>query len=270
LLTLNAFALNLVFGLLDVINVSQGALLILGAYIGFTIAQIYGLGYWLTLPILLASSLLIGLALGGTIIKPIIGQPEASILLTYGLALALIEVIKITWGLVPYSFPTPRELPATIIVGTFSFPLYKIFVAFVGALIIFIFWYFIERTNLGIIIRAGLEDRRMVEALGINILNIQLLTITLAVLMSFTAGYLVAPLIGVHYPIAWDFMLLSFVTVVIGGLGYLFGSIVSSFIISTAVNLISQISPPMANVIIFLLMFAILAFSPRGVLGKGR
>ena len=131
-------------------------------------------------------------------------------------------------------------------------------------------WYILKRTNLGMIVRAGLENRKMVEALGINIVNIQSITFALGVTLAGLGGLIAAPIIGVHYPAAWDFLILSFVVVVLGGLGYLPGTIIAGLIVAAANNIISQFSPPAANVAVFIVMFIILAISPRGVLGKGR
>jgi branched-chain amino acid transport system permease protein len=268
LLIITAIGLSFIFGLLDVINVACGAFVALGAYLGYTIAG--AMGYWLALFIVPVIGMVLGLLIGQTIIRPIIGWPTYSVLLTFGLALVVIEIIKIYWGLLGLPFSPPKELSVMIKIGDFSYPSYRIFLIAMGTFITLGLWYFLEKTNIGMIVRAGLENREMVMALGINITKVQVYIFAVGLAAASLGGLLSAPILGVQYEMAWEFMLASFVVVVLGGVGHLLGTVVSGIIISAVMNIVATVAPPMAKVAAFVLMFIALVLLPKGILGKGR
>jgi branched-chain amino acid transport system permease protein len=269
LFVLLATGLSLIFGLMTVVNFSHGALYMLGAYFGYTLIKHLGLSFWVALivaPIIVG---LLGLVIERVLIRPLYGRSiDDPLLLTFGLSLVLIEAVRLIWGKIGLTFDPPRGLAGAIDLGFGPFPIYRVFVIAVTALVLVGLWLFLEKTNVGLIIRAGSRDPLMVRALGFDLSRVWLLVFGLGVGLAGLAGILAAPMRGVYAEMGVTMVIESFVVVVVGGMGSLLGAIVSGLLIGQVVGLTTFFAPKLAEIMVFVFMAIVLLVRPSGLFGE--
>lgn len=265
-----ALGLAIIFGLMGVVNFAHGAFYALGAYMAFQTLTIFpGFGFYfalLTVPIVVG---LFGVIIEPYIIRPLYDRNLIySLLLTFGLMLAMHESIRLVWGTTPKNIGEPEYLDFTVWLGILNYPVYRLAVIVMTAVISIGIWLFLQRTNLGIVIRAATENRDMVRALGINISTVYTLVFGLGVGIAGIAGLLHAPLVSVYPEMGVNILIESFVVVVIGGLNSFKGAVFAGFLVGITSSLSFLIWPPMTDVVIFLLMAVFLIFRPQGMFGQ--
>lgn len=269
LYVLLALGLWIIFGLLTVVNFAHGAMYMWGAYAGVTTMAITG-NFWLAL---IVAPLVIGgygLIVEKSMIRPLYGRDiNYPLLLTFGLQFIMIEIIRIFWGTSDQPFQAPASLDMPIqIFGIFAFPAYRIFVIVVTIAICIALWLFLEKTNLGLIIKAGTRDSLMVKALGIDMGRIWWLVFGIGSALAGLAGILAAPIRSVYPEMGIATLVECFVVVVVGGMGSLQGAILSGIIMGEANSLTTLFYPQMADIVIFLVMAIVLLIRPSGLFGK--
>ena len=268
ILVLMAVGLSLIFGLMTVVNFSHGALYMLGAYVAFTI---FGLtkSFWLSLALAPLVVGTLGLLIQRFLIRRLYGRsPDDPLLLTFGLSLVLVEAVKVVWGKVGLTVDPPRDLAGAVNLGFMNFPVYRLFVVAVTALVLVGLWLFLEKTNVGLIIRAGTRDPLMVRALGIDLGRIWLLVFGLGIALAGLAGVLAAPMRGVYAEMGVEIIIECFVVVVVGGMGSLLGAIVAGLLIGEIVSLTTFFTPKLAEIVVFLVMAVVLLVRPSGLFGE--
>jgi branched-chain amino acid transport system permease protein len=262
-----AAGLTLIFGMLDIPNFAHGAFYALGAYVAYT-AMTHA-GFPLAL---LAAPLAVGLV--GIIIDALFIRRLAraghtyQILFTLGLVLIVQESIVLIWGPNPLSVEVPRGLTGGIALGIISFPYYRVFLAVVAALLIAAVWIVLERTKLGAVIRAGIEDPEMVDAIGYDVQRLFTLVFGIGVALAAIAGALILPLRGGQPAMGNELNALSFVVVVIGGLGSFAGAVVAGILVGLVQSLMSIVFPAADEVAIFVAMAVVLLVRPQGLFGR--
>jgi branched-chain amino acid transport system permease protein len=263
-----AIGLSLIFGLLTVVNFAHGAFFMWGAYAALLTVQYFG-NFWLCLIIVPIVIGLIGIIVEYFLIRRLYGlNPDYPLLLTFGLSLIMIEVIRIIFGTSDYKFAAPLLLQGTFdFLGLFFFPYYRIFVILITSLIIFLLWLFLGRTNVGLIIRGGTRNSVMVRALGIDISRIWLLVFGMGTGLAGLAGVLVSPMRGIYPEMGISMLIVCFVVIVIGGMGSLIGAIISGLILGQVVSLTTLIMPELSEVVIFIAMVIVLLVRPSGLFG---
>jgi len=276
-----AAGLSIVFGLLDVLNLAQGSFFMLGAYIGFFVYGSLGESVSISLRFSLAlvSATIGGLILGAImerwLIRPLYSRPVFQIVLTLGVGTAFTEIIRAIYGpagLIPIQ--PPEVLDTTFPIFGAQFETYRVFIIFVGALMMVIIMLLLQRTRLGIIIRAGVEDSEMVEALGINIRRIFTWVFALGCGIAALGGITAAPYIGAHPGMGDQFLLSAVIVVVLGGMSSFEGTIVASILIGITRATVEQISlqyfntPVLASVSILVIMIIVLLVKPSGLFGR--
>jgi branched-chain amino acid transport system permease protein len=180
----------------------------------------------------------------------------------------MIEAIRITFGTTGYPFNAPAVLQQSVnFFNLFSFPLYRIFVIIVTAAIIAGLWLFLEKTNVGLIIRGGTRDSEMVRVLGIDISKIWLMVFGIGTGLAGLAGILAAPMRGVYPEMGIAMLVECFVVTVIGGMGSLKGAVISGLLLGQVVSLTSLFMPEMSNIVIFIAMAVVLLIKPSGLFG---
>jgi len=268
---LMAIGLTVVFGMLNIINFAHGAVYAIGAYLAFQFSIMLGQwtgNFWVAI---FLSPVVAGL-LGALIEVSLLRRMQAEehvyqILLTFGVSLILQEVIIMIWGPVGKSIPMPKELAGVQDFGVFSFPDYRIFLIVFIAAICLVSWLLIEKTSYGSIIRAGTENRNMVNCLGIDIYKVFTVVFALGVGLAALAGALTLPMRGAQ-PLMGDTILtLCFVVVVIGGMGSFTGAILGGLIVGVVESMMALIWPPGAMLSIFAAMALVILIRPRGLLG---
>ena len=263
-----AIGLSLIFGLMTVVNFSHGAFYMLGAYFGFFL---FGLtkNFWVSLlvaPILVGA---FGLVVERLLIRPLYGRsPDDPLLLTFGLSLVLVELVRVIWGKFGLTFDPPKILAGAVNLGFSMFPLYRLFVIGVTAAALLALWLFLERTPVGLVIRAGSRDPLMVRALGFDLGRIWLLVFGIGSALAGLAGVLAGPMRGVYAEMGVTMVIESFVVVVVGGMGSLMGAVVAGLLIGQVVSLTTFFVPKMAEIMVFIFMAAVLLIRPSGLFGE--
>ena len=264
--------LTFVFGVLHILNFAHGAMYMLAAYIGFSVASIIGdtsTGYWMSL---IVAPLAIGL-IGGVVevflLRPMYKREHLmQLLLTYSLALVIVDATKFIWGADPKMVLLPEALCGFISIMGATISVYNLLLILIGIMIMIGLTLFIERTNLGHIIRAGAYDPEMTEALGINLKVIYTFIFSFGAWMGGLAGVLVAPLTTVAQGMDAGMLLEGFAVVVIGGMGSIGGAFIAATIIGLASSFGLIWVPGIAIAFTFLVMAIVLVVRPRGLFGR--
>jgi branched-chain amino acid transport system permease protein len=263
-----AIGLSLIFGLMTVVNFSHGAFYMLGAYFGFFLLGLTK-SFWFSLviaPILVG---IFGLVVERVLIRPLYGRsPDDPLLLTFGLSLVLVELVRLIWGKFGLTFDPPKVLGGAVNLGFTMFPLYRLFVIGVTAAVLVALWLFLVKTPVGLVIRAGSRDPLMVRALGFDLGRIWLLVFGIGAGLAGLAGVLAGPMRGVYAEMGVTMIIESFVVVVVGGMGSLPGAVVAGLLIGQVVSLTTFFVPKMAEIMVFIFMAAVLLIRPSGLFGE--
>jgi branched-chain amino acid transport system permease protein len=262
-----ALGLNIILGLMGVLNFSHGSFFMLGAYIMYQFNGI--IGFW---PAIVAAAVLVGL-LGmlfeSVLIRPLYRRiPEYTLLLTFGTALIFAQIVRKVWGDDAVRVDTPPYIPDSINILGLAFPFYKdVFLVGLTILILAGVWLLLNKTNIGIIIRAGTRDAEMVKILGINMPLMFTIVFGLGSLMAGLAGALAAPIYAVQPSLASEWIILTFVIVIVGGIGSFWGAIAGGLLIGILTSLMALLWPPAVEMTGYLIMGIILLVRPRGLFG---
>jgi len=268
LIFLLAAGLTLIFGLMHVLNFAHGALFAWGAYFGVWMYANTGSFLAGILGAIVIGGLF-GWLLERFFVQPVYGNAMAQIQVTMGLLLVLNELIKVFFGPNQLSVQAPEYLDESWLVGSVVLIKYRLFVIAVGVLVFLGLQYMLKRTRLGLIVRAGVMNKEMVQALGINIKKVFLHVFMLGAGMAALGGMLFAPYAGViHADIGMDYGILAFIVVVIGGMGSIVGSALAALLVGVLGALMAFYVPSLSLAVNMLLMFAVLLFRPAGLLGR--
>lgn len=268
LYALLAFGLSIIKGLLNIPNFAHGSLYAMGAYVSFAVARASG-SFWLGL---LAAPLVVGvlgLAIERLGVRRLYGSAYLfQLLLLFGVALMLQEVVIVIWGSVGQSMSPPSFLGGAVSLGLALFPRYLLFTTLASALIITLVWLLIERTRYGAIIRAGIEKKDMVSALGINVDLLFTLAFGLGAALAGLAGAFAVPVVGVTTGMGADMLSIAFVVVVLGGLGSIYGALLGGLLVGLVQSLSAVWIPAASTVMIYVAMVLVLWIRPQGLLGE--
>ena len=263
-----AIGLSLIFGLMTVVNFSHGALYMLGAYFGYVLLTRTGSFTVALLAAPLAVGAL-GLAMERALIRPLYGRsPDDPLLLTFGFSLVVVETARLIWGKIGLTLDPPPALAGTVNLGFTNFPTYRLFVIAVTALVLLALWLFLEKTNIGLLIRAASRDPLMVRALGFDVGRVWFIVFGIGTGLAGLAGILAGPMPGAYAEMGVTIIIESFVVVVVGGMGSLMGAVVSGLLIGQVVSLTTFFVPQLAEIIVFVFMAVILLLRPSGLFGE--
>lgn len=263
-----ALGLSLIFGLLTIVNFAHGQFFMVGAYVGAFALGFTG-NFWLSLavvPIVVGG---IGMLCERFLVRPLYGRGiDYPLLLTYGLGLILLELVRIVAGTQGVPFSTPRVLSGAVDLHFFFFPKYRLFLILATAVILIGLWLLLEKTSYGLIIRAGARDQEIVQVLGVDISRVWLIVFGIGVAIAGVAGVLAAPIRGVFPEMGVPVLVEAFVVTVVGGMGSLLGAVIAGLLVGVTVSFTSFFYPEMATLSMFLLMALVLVFRPRGLFGR--
>jgi branched-chain amino acid transport system permease protein len=266
LLSLMAVGLTITLGLMRVINMAHGALYTLGAYVLISTFKVWG--FW---PALLVAPLVVGvvgLLIESALIRPLYARdPLHTLLVTFGLALVIEDLVRIIWDDVPYPMSAPAALSGIVLLGDIPYSRYRLFVIAVTAAVMLATWLFLARTQLGRTILAGTFDREMVRVLGIRIDLLFTLVFALGAALAALAGVLAAPIRGVFPTMGSVIIMPSFVVVIIGGMGSFWGALVGGIAVGVIISLTVEVFSAASDVIVFVLLAVVLLVRPRGLFG---
>ncbi|MDE2081316.1 MAG: branched-chain amino acid ABC transporter permease [Burkholderiales bacterium] len=264
-----SLGLAVIFGLLGVVNFAHGAFYMLGAYAAYLALNLLGVDYWFALVL---SPLVIG-ALGIVLERLLLRHlyqldPLYGLLLTFGLALIAEGVMHDYFGSSGQSYPVPRALQGVFNLGFMILPVYRAWVIVASLAVCFSTWFLIERTRLGSTLRAATENPRLVQAFGTNVPLIVMATYGAGVGLAALAGVLAAPVIQVSPMMGNSLVIVVFAVVVIGGMGSIFGAIVSGLVLGMVEGLTKVVYPEASSVVVFLIMAVVLIWRPAGLFGR--
>jgi branched-chain amino acid transport system permease protein len=262
-----ALGFMLILGVMEVINFSHGALFALGAYFALTL-QGY-VGYW---PAFFISPLfvgLIGLFIEWSAVRRVYQKdPLFGLLMTFGLAMAFEEVIRIVWGKVGYSIAAPKFVSGPLALGFLWYSKYRLFMALLAMVLLALVWMFLEKTPYGAIIKAGVSDSEMVLALGKNLRRLRTLVFGLGAALAGVAGVIAGPIWSLKPTMGTEVLMPSFVVVVIGGIGSFWGAIIGGLIVGLSKSLSVLVWPRVSELMMYFIMAIVLLFRPRGIMGE--
>ena len=260
--------LSLVFGLLTIVNFAHGAFFMLGAYVGVFVFARSG-NFWLCLVAVPLATGLVGMLVERFLVRPLYGRGiDYPLLLTFGLAYVMMDLVRMAFGVQGEPFETPEVLQGAVNIGIGMFPLYRLFLIGVTALVLLALWLFLEKTRFGLIVRAGARDSLVLRVLGINIATVWLVIFGVGCAISGLAGLLAAPLRGVSPEMGVPVLIEAFVITVVGGMGSLGGAIAAGLLVGVVVSFTTLFQPEWADFSMFALMAVTLIFRPNGLFGR--
>lgn len=267
LYALMGIGLSLILGLLNIPNFAHGVLYALGAYVVVSASR--ALGFFGGALAAFAAVALLGAGIEYLGVRRLYRvHPDYVLLLTFGLSLILTEAIILVWGPVGITFQPPAVLAGAVDLGVTVYPKYRLVVMVVTAALVLACYLFVTRTRYGAIIRAGIEDKDMAAALGINIRRVFTLTFAAGTGLAALGGALMAPVRGLLPTMGLDILPFAFVVVVLGGLGSLPGAIVAGLFVGAVQSLMTAIWAPGADASVFALMTLGIIARPQGLLGR--
>lgn len=268
-LFLLASGLTLVFGILGVINLAHGVFYMLGAYVAYWLTRDTG-SFWIALVGGMAIAFVAGLALENIFVKRLYGRDHlAQVLLSYGLILVLDEIRLILFGKDVHSVPPPAFLAGSFkLTDVLSYQTYRLAIAVFCLGIAVAIFLVIQKTKLGMIVRAGAENRDMTRALGIRSELVNKLVFAFGIMLAALAGIVVAPLSTVYPGMGDQMLILSFVVVVLGGIGSVPGAAIGALLIGLTDTFGQVFFPSVASISVYLLMAVVLLWRPHGIMGS--
>ena len=267
LLFLVASGFTLIFGLMRVTNLAHGALYLVGGYVGWTIAR-HGGGFVGGALAAFVAVAVLGLVLDIGLLRFVEGQELPQVLLTLGVAFIVGDAALVIWGGDPLTIAAPEALRGIVRLGPVAYPKYRLFVLAVGAAIAIGLWALLHKTRLGALIRAGVDDAEMVEAIGIDIRRTFALTFMLGAALAGLAGTLGGAFLTLYPGGDAEILVYSLAVVIIGGLGSLLGTLVGSLLVGILATFGQIMFPELAYFVIFGPMAVLLAFRPWGLFGR--
>lgn len=264
-----SLGLAVIFGLLGVVNFAHGAFYMLGAYAAWIGLDLLGINYWLALLLSPLAVGFLGIVLERLFLRHLYKvDPLYGLLLTFGLALIAEGLLREMFGSSGQSYPVPALLQGAVNLGFMILPIYRAWVIVASLIVCFSTWFVIEKTSLGSTLRAATENPKLVQAFGINVPVIVMLTYGAGVALAAFAGVLSAPIIQVSPLMGSSLVTVVFAVVVIGGMGSIMGAILSGLVLGVIEGLTKVVYPEASNIVVFVIMAIVLFWRPAGFFGK--
>ncbi|MBW2149363.1 MAG: branched-chain amino acid ABC transporter permease [Deltaproteobacteria bacterium] len=270
LLLLIAIGLNIIYGINRVINLAHGSLYALGAYFGYSLVS-SGLNFFLALLIAPVMVAIVGVIIERMVIAPIRTRPMLySLILTYGLMVFLDGILKYIWGDQIHFIEIPDFLSETIKIAGIPYPFYRFFILITTVAVMACLMFLLEKTKIGMTMRAASNIPEMVSALGINMNFVYMIVFALGCVLAGIGGVIAGPLLTVYPMMGGEMLISCFVVLVIGGLGSLRGVTIAALLVGVVQTLGYVFITDYAMVVVYVMMALILIFMPRGILGEGK
>ena len=271
LLALISSGLTIIYGTLGVLNLAHGAMFMLGGYAGYMAYEATGS----FVVAVIAGTLfvgVVGVVMERVIIRHFYSRPhEDQLLVTFGLAICFVEIVRFFFSSLSKTVPPPPLLTGITSLGVMFYPTYRLAVVGIVAVALLALYFVLYRTRLGMIVRAGIEDSVMVDSLGINVYRVFMVVFGIGAMAAGFAGIVNAPVVSLTPDMGEAILVQTFVVVVIGGVGSFPGAVLGGLIAGEIISLTSMVNPGYAYVMLFAAMTLVLVLRPRGLLGaRGR
>ena len=264
-----SLGLAVIFGLLGVVNFAHGAFYTLGAFAAYVALATLGINYWFALLLAPLAVALLGIVIERLLLRHLYRlEPIYGLLLTFGIALIAEGLLRERFGSSGMSYPVPDALQGALNLGFMMLPTYRVWVIVASLFVCFLTWFVIERTRLGATLRAATENAKLVQAFGINVPLMVMVTYGAGVALAALAGVLAAPIIQVSPQMGSSLVIVVFAVVVIGGMGSILGAIVSGLLLGVIEGFTKVIYPEASNIVVFVIMAIVLVWRPAGLFGK--
>ena len=265
ILFLLASGLSLIFGVMNIVNISHGSYYMLGGYIGLSIYWLVG-NFFISLIGASIAVAIIGILMQRFFLNRYV-ENFPQVLMTMGFALIFRDLALLIWGGDPFSFPAPAFLQHSIPIGDIMFPSYRLGVIVISIAVAIGLWLFNEKTSFGAQLRATVDDKEMASGIGVNVPLVSGLMFGLGAFLAAFGGVVAAPFFGVYAGADFEVLPLAFVVVIVGGMGSLKGAVVGSILVGLMDNWGKALFPDFSYFTIFLPMVIILAVKPTGLFG---
>ena len=264
-----SLGLAVIFGLLGIVNFAHGALYMLGAFAAWIMMDQLGINYWGALILAPLVVGILGMVIERVFLKHLYKLDEIyGLLLTFGLTLIAEGIFRELYGVSGQSYPVPELLQGATNLGVMVLPNYRAWVVLVSLVVCLGTWYLIERTRLGAYLRAGTENAPLVQAFGINVPMMVMLTYGAGAALAALAGVLAAPIIQVNPLMGSNLIIVVFAVVVIGGMGSILGSVITGIGLGLVEGLTRVFYPEASSIVVFVVMVLVLMVRPAGLFGK--
>lgn len=262
-----ALGLSLIFSVGGIVNLAHGAFYAIGAYLSLEIAKRWGFGAGVMLsPVAVG---LLGVLFERFLLRRFYtADPILSLLVTFGLAMVAEQLLRMIWGAAPLPSSMPPEFKGAVMAGDFMFSRYRLFLLAVVALVMGALWLLLHKTSFGRVVRAGVQRPDMVAVLGIRLQPYMTAIVVLGVASAALGGALFGPITIVHPAMGTEIMTVAFVVVVIGGLGSFWGVVLAALLVGVVRGITIHFAPAAGEASMYVLMFLVLMFRPRGLLGE--
>jgi branched-chain amino acid transport system permease protein len=267
LLFLLASGLSLIFGVMRIVNLAHGSYFMLGGYVGLSVAWRTG-SYVLALVAGALVIALVGIAMERAFLRRLPGQTLGQVLMTIGFALIFQDLALLIWGGDPYTIRLPSQLAGVVTAGPGRFPIYRIFIVAVAVIVGAGLWLALDRTRIGAMIRAAVDDAEMAQGVGIRVPRVSLGVFALGAALAAFGGVVGAGFLGVYPGLDFEILPYAFVVVIVGGLGSLPGAMVGSLLVGLLDNFGKALFPELSYFTLFAPMALILALKPTGLFGR--
>src|SRR6516162_6603738 len=267
LLFLTAAGLSLIFGLMNVVSLAHGSFFMLGAFVGLTIFELTH-NFWIAFLLAPIPVAVLGIAMELLFMRPLYRRGHMDqVLLTFGFTFVFFDLVQAVWGRVIVRLPAPEALQGTTQIGLGVFSTYRLFLIGFGFAIALLMWLFLERSRLGAMVRAGVDDAAMAAGLGGNIPALFTSLFGAGVALAALGGVAAGPVLGLYPGMDTEILIPAFIVIVIGGMGSLRGAFVGSLLIGIADTFGKAYLPNLALFLIYLLMAIVLLVRPQGMFG---
>ncbi len=271
LLFLLSAGFSLIFGLMRIPNLTHGSLFMLGAYIGatFVVGLLgFNLNFWLAAILATLAVAALGALAERLLLRRLPGDQLAQVLVTLGLSFIAADFCLMLWGGDPLNVATPGGLDGFVRVGLVAFPMYRLAIIVIATIVAFGLWMLLDRTRLGAMIRAGVDDPDMARVVGIRVSQLFTIVFALGAGLAAFAGIIGGPILSVYPGLDQDMLPLALVVVILGGTGSLLGSFVGSIIVGFLYNFGQALLPELAYFVLFMPMLLVLLLRPQGLFGR--
>jgi branched-chain amino acid transport system permease protein len=267
LLFLLGSGLSLIFGVMRIVNLSHGSYFLLGGYVALSV--IWSTGSWLlAIPVAAVSIGLLGLVMERVFLRPLGFDPLRQVLLTVGFAFLFQQAALDIWTGNPFDITPPRKITGSIVVGSLHLPLYRIFMIGVALAIGLALWLVMEKTRLGAIVRATVDDAQMARGVGIDTSLVSMLIFALGAFLAALGGVIGGAFVGVYPGLDFEMLPIAFAVVIIGGMGSLGGAAIGALLVGLADNFGKALFPEVSYFTLYAPMALILAVRPTGLFGR--